>query len=334
MGTKLSKILDSLMKIQNLDFESSCKELHSFVSSVDDCVNGLQLVNHSKLKEVKNNLYKALQEYSHAIDEIEKKLEHTISSNKKEYLKQSEEIYRQNIEKMLFEEELEWAKLWPPTKEDFKYFYHVIVNHTNWQYGGVIIGSKNSTIINAIIGVEPFYIIEKFQNYFSLLAEKFHPDFMRKIKFYQHENIKQLPDNSMGIIVVINEFNFLPWNATTHVLNTLTKKLIPGGILVFNYNNCNTLKGFINFENNQMVYTTTEMYEEVLKNLNLRCIERHDSTSESFSFLVFKKDGSKRLIKGYPSVGFIKEQPTLLNPTEHQKRIAMIRDLVKRKNAY
>lgn len=334
MGAKFSKILDSLIKIQSLDLPSSSRDLQNFISNVDKYVRDLHVVNHDNLNKAKINLLHALQEYSGIFEETKKKLEDTIYSSKKEYLNQSEEIYKQNIEQMLFEEELEWAKLWPPSKDDFNYFYHAINNYTNWQYGGLIVGAKNSNIMNAVTGTEPFYMMEKFPDYSSLLAKKLHPDFMRKIKFYQLENIKKLPDNSMGIIVVFNEFNFLPWSITPHILNTLAKKLISGGTLIFNYNNCNTVRGFINFENNQMVYSTPQMYEQFLKNLNLSCIERYDSLSESFSFLVFKKDGSKKLIKSYPSVGFIKEQPTLSNPAAHQKRIAKIRNLVKSKNTY
>lgn len=334
MGAKLSKILDSLIKIQNLDFESSSKNLHSFAADIDKCVKDLKIINHTRLINAKDNLQKALQEYSNTVNEIEKKLKTTISLDKDEYLKKSEEIYKENIERMLFEEELAWAKLWPPTKDDFKLLYQTIVNYSNWQYGGLIVGSKNSSIIDAITGTEPFYVVEKFPNYLNLFAKKYHADFIRKIKFYQLERIKQLPNNSMGVIVVFNEFNFLPWNATVHVLNTLSKKLIPGGVLIFNYNNCDTVNGFINFENNQMVYSTFEMYEKFLKNFNLNCIQKHDSTSQSFSFVTFKKDGFKKPIKGYPSVGLIKEQPSLSNTIAHQKRIALIRTLVKKKNAY
>lgn len=334
MGTKLSKILDSLHKLQNIDCDSHSRETDNFISKINNALNGLSVINHSDLKSCENKLKNALEEYLTVVRQFEGKLNFTVYSNKKDYIKQSEIIYKENIEKMLFEEELIWAKNWPPKSVELENFHNNIINYCNWQYGGLIIGAKDSPVLESVVATEPFYMIERFDGYLNLLKERFHPDFIRKVKYYLVEDIKKLPNNSLGLIVVFNEFNFIPWNITANLLNELSKKLIAGGKLIFNYNNCNTLKGFTNFENSYMVYTTPDMFDNALKNYQLSCIQKYDSDLEAFSFLIYQKAGQKQLIKKYPSVGFIKQQPTLLKKELHEKRLEKVRKLVNLKNTY
>jgi hypothetical protein len=64
----------------------------------------------------------------------------------------------------------------------------------------------------------------------------------------------------------------------------------------------------------------------------MSCVEKYNSTRETFSMLTFKKEGSKNLIKKYPSVGYIYQQPTFSNQKEHEQKIDTVKKVIKAKS--
>lgn len=332
MGIKLSEVLGRLKKIQNLNFEASISNLNSYIETVSQNASDLPFINKHELSLVEKNLQESSQQYQAVVKKLEEKLKTTVFSNQNEYLETSKHIWKINSEKMLFNEHLEWAKLWPPNSIEFKNFTNQIKRFINWQYAGLVIGSKNSDVIKSLVGTEPLFVVEQFTNYFTLQKEKFHPDFIRKIRFYDLNDINRLPKNSFGIIVIYNEFPFLPWNNVSYILHHLADKLIPGGTLIFNYNNCETVKGFIQFENQSMTFSTASMYIDFLSKRNISCIKKYDSDIDTFSFLIFKKEGYKELIKKYPSVGYINQQLTFSDQQAHKQKIDTIKKVIKAKS--
>jgi hypothetical protein len=332
MGIKLSEVLDRLKKIQNLNFEESISNLDSFIQTVSQNANDLPFINKHELLLIEKNLQESIEQYKNTVKNLEEKLKTTVFSNQKEYLESSKNIWKTNSEKMLFSEHLEWSKLWPPSSIELENFTDQIKRFINWQYAGLVVGSKNSDVIKSLTGTEPLFVVELFTNYFKLQKEKFHPDFIRKIRFYDLNDINQLPNNSFGIIVIYNEFTFLPWDLVSNILHHISNKLIPGGTLIFNYNNCETVKGFIQFENQSMTFSTTSMYIDFLSKYNINCVKKYDSNIETFSFLIFQKEGHKKLIKKYPSVGFIQQQLTFSNQALHDQKIDTVKKVIKAKS--
>jgi hypothetical protein len=332
MGIKLSEVLDRLIKIQKLDFESSITHLNSYIKTVNQNVNDLPFINRHELSLLEKNLQENIKQYQNKVIKLEEKLKAALFENQKEYIETSKNIWKINSEKMLFAEHLEWTKLWPPSEVELETFIFEIKKFTNWQYGGLIVGAKNSNIIKAITGIEPLYVIEQYPEYFNLQKEKFHQDFIRKIRCYDINDINRLPDNSLGIAVIYNEFSFLPWDIINNILYHISNKLMPGGILIFNYNDCETVRGFREFENHSMTYSVPKMYEDLLSKYKMSCVGKYNSTKETFSMLTFKKEGSKNLIKRYPSVGFIQEQPTFSNQKEHEQKIDTVKKVIKAKS--
>lgn len=332
MGIKLSEVLDKLMKIQNLNFESSVSKLNLLIETVNQNTKDLPFINKHELSLLEKNLQENIKQYQYCILKLEEKLKNTIFSNENEYFKTSEVIWANNSEKMVFKEHLEWAPLWPPSPIELENFMSQIKRFVGWEYAGLVIGSKNSDIIKSLSSTEPLYVAERYTEYFSLQKEKFHQDYSRKIRFYDINDIKRLPNNSIGIAVVYNEFPFLPWKAISSMLYHLSNKIIAGGTIIFNYNNCETVRGFKQFENHSMTYSTPKMYEEFLLKYNMHCTGQYDSDREIFSFLTFTKDGQKELIKRYPSVGFIKQQSTFSDQILHEQRIDTIKKVIKAKS--
>ena len=333
MGLKISESLIALRKLQEIDFDKPIKELQIRISNVNAAINNLQIINKNELMHLEDLLERTLVDYCDAIKKIEVKLDRYLYDDQSEYIKVSQGIWEENLEKMKFDENISWSSHWPPKTEEFKNFCNQIAMFTNWQYPGLIYGAKNSEIIEKLVGVDPFYIVERYVEYFNLQKKKFHPDFTRKMNCYKLDNLHLLPDNAIGLMVIYNELPFLPWNMIVEILHILISKLGDGGTIIFNYNDCTTVRGFKEFENRSMTYSTPEMYETLFKSYNMYCHKKYVSDIETFSYLIFKKDKTKELIKKYPSVGYILKQATFSNADQHKNKIDYIRNFVKSKNA-
>lgn len=328
MGVPLSEIVARLIKLQNLDARFPMEHLDDYINKINECANGINHYNAHAIHESAEKLKSFINEYQSAVKLFTNQLETTIESHHEAFIEASEDIYKQNLELMTFDEHRAWAPLWPPNQVEFDYFFAQLGAYVTWQQAGLIFGAKDSNMINALVGAEPMYVVEKYPGYFNLQAEKFHPDFQRKMKFYNLNDFDLLPKKSIGVIGVYNEFPFLPWSIISTTLQLLAGFLAPGGALVFNYNNCETYRGFKEFENRHMTYSTPKMYIDLCSRFNLVCDKNYVSETETFSFMVFRKVGETKLIKKFPSLGYVKTQPTLSDQLLHKKRIETIRKII------
>lgn len=328
MGVPLSKILARFLKLQELENKFPTEHLENYINDINECTAGINHYNSQAIHKSAEKLKLSIEEYQSAIKSFTNSIGVTFSSHHTEFINASELIYRENLEIMTFDEHRAWAPLWSPSQAEFDQFVSQISSAVSWQQAGLMFGAKDSSMINAIISSEPMYVVERYPGYFNLQSEKFHPDQQRKIKFYKLGDINLLPKNSFGIIAVYNEFPFLPWNITSGILYQFSSLLAPGGTIIFNYNNCETYRGFKEFENRYMSYTTPKMYIDLCNRLNLSYVKDYVSESETFSYMVFKKNGEITPIKKFPSIGYVKAQPTFANPTLHKKRIETIRKII------
>jgi hypothetical protein len=328
MGRKLSDLLQTSIDLNRIDFNSVSKKLKNYLSEVNLCLAELPYVNTNETKELAQEIETLLNKHRDNVLAINKHIKKIVYHDVDQYIKSSEDIWKENSEKMLFHEHVEWSKLLPPKKEEFTSFSAKILNYANWQYPGLIYGAKNFDILETVKSNEPLYLIENYKEYFNIQKEKFHIDFARKLKCYSIEDINFLPKNDIGIIVAFNEFPFLPWSSIQFILQKFIDCLMPGGILIFNYNDCTTVRGFKAFEDRIMTYATPQMYLGFLHKQNFSLLEHYVSSKETFSYMIFQKDGNRKLIKKYPSVGFIKQQPTFTEESlHHKKRLEIIRKL-------
>lgn len=333
MGKRLSDILSILENLQSLNFDSSIAGLQDYIKKANSYISDLDVINQDDLLFLEKNLQESIAAYHTNIKKIEQKLSTLVFNNKKDYVLASQKIWADNFEKMTFNEHLQWAPLWPPSSKEFEKFVEQIALHLNWKISGLILGAKNSEIIRTLTSTEPFYVVEQHTEYFKLQKEKFPVDFHRKMKCYNLNDLNLLPNKSIGVIVVYNEFPFLPWDTISQILHILVNKLNDGGVIIFNYNECTTVAGLDRFEKSHMCYSTSSMFDSFFVNHNMNCVKKYVSETETFSYLIYKKEGTTPLIKNYPSVGYIYHHPSFSNHEEHKEKIEYIRKLVAAKNA-
>lgn len=332
MNSKLSTLLSKFKSLENVENVINLNNVEEYVSAINTQIDDLSIVDNHELKQAEANLLKSVEEYRSSIANIKQNLNNTYFSNSKEYQNISDSIWRDNSEKMTFNEHLHWTPLWPPSVEEQEKLIVQIKRYANWQIPGLIYGAKDTDLITALNGVNPIYIVDNYKEYADLQKSKFDPAVARRMRFYHLDNVTSLPNNAIGLIVIYNELPFLPWSMSNALLKILSRKLRPGGVIIFNYNDCNTVKGLKYFEDRNMVFTTFEMFDNLLTSTDLSFVEKYNSAFGDFSYLIYTKNGEQPLVKKYPMVGLVKSQTTLINPEGHYQKMQQIYKLVRTKD--
>lgn len=330
MALKPSEILSNLNAIEivqrNKPFESSS----DFIKTVDHYLSEVDQIDKAELSTVKSNLLTAIEDYKTHLQKIKDDLKRDLFSYNEYYQKRSEAMWESNSEHMTFDEHYNWSKLWQPTEKNFDLFLNVSQRLALWDIPGVIIGAKDTKLFRAIDFVGPFYSVERYDQYFDFQKESYHLSAARRILWYNWNDVDKLPNNAIGAIIIYNEIPFMPFSMSSKLLKTLASKLYDGGNLLFNYNDCLTPEGFESFENESMMFTTSEMFDNLL-GPELKQVEKYNAKNESFSFLLYQKNGITPRIKKMSPVGIIRNQPTLTTPG-HSERLEEIRKLIRERN--
>lgn len=324
----LSEILSRLNHLKRIDL-TPLDKLGPVFDEVAKTYVDVKFTNKYNITTSAKSVKDALANYRNEVESLKAILEKTIYSGHNEFIAQGEKIWAEQYNIMSFEENLEWIGQWPPNGADYEKFSELVNQHCNWQQPALIFGANKTNIMQTMVGADPLYSVERYPEYHTLQKESFHVDYHRKIKCYVPDEMKLLPRDAFSVAAVYNQFPFLPWKRVTNYINQLTETLAPGGMLIFNYNNCRLTKGFQYFEQQSMTYTVPEMYYEYCQSLGLELQEDFVSPNLDFAFMTFTKPGSIDLVKKYPAVGMISQQPTLNNPLEHKQRLKKLTGIFK-----
>lgn len=291
------------------------------MKQVKELYSGIKFANRQEIGIATKDLTQSVAAYKNEIIDLRARLERNVYENQEQFISESEKFYQHNINKMTFDEYVEWSKKWIISDDDFEHFSQRVTNYCHWQQPALIVGSNDHDIFDSMIASDPLYVLERYPEYLISRKKKMTDISARKTRFYSMDEIKLLPENSFSIIAVLNQFGFLPWNQTREMISIFSNCLAPGGHLIFNYNNCRTVKGFRFFEERLASFSVPSMYTDFCDTLNLELVDSYDSLTNAFSFLEFAKPGKLSLIKKYPAVGIVKQQPTANNKMAKEVRI-------------
>lgn len=329
MGISLSEILKRLHILDEIDLSKSFKSLETDFDSINENRRELKYINNHEITSIENDIRNLIKRYENALTETRSKLRETVYGNHNAFLAENDNIYRLHFDNMTFAEHAEWINLWPPNENNKNNFFSQITNNLHWQQPALIYGANTTNLTKISVAAEPLYVMEKHKDYFDLQKEMFASDYVRRMRFYHVDEMNRLPRNIFSVIAIYNQFPFLPWKNVNDILGSLIPCLAPGGVLLFNYNNCLTSRGFENFERKVMTYSTADMYKELCTNAGLGLMKSFDADDEAFSYLVFSRPGKMNLIKKYPTVGIVKKQPTFKDQVLHDLRLAKIKRIFK-----
>lgn len=180
------------------------------------------------------------------------------------------------------------------------HFKRKISQRSNWQHACLLWHNDSIANIEDYYGFHTIYVINRFMRddiYVPVLSQ-INSAQRRKIRQYNYDDLPSLPKEGINEVAAKNYFTHLKVTEIKKDLSMIAEILAPGGILSFNFNDCNTVVGARLFESKMRSYVTGFMMQEVLRELNLEIIHWENIEDCMTTYVEVQKSGqfkSKKL---------------------------------------
>lgn len=310
-------ILSELVKIKR-DLESL--SLTSYELELNTSLTGLAGKFENKNSANKDVLQSILQsqeninlEFSkirHSIDDYKKYIDFCIDEQKEKYYKLSEQIYQDGLQdnaEYVLNRRKESLTFAEESNKDL--FTSRLGMYNSWKYPAIEIRPAFGEITELLKGCDPLYLLDTQEQMFSAVKKLWTPQYQNRLRYYSIDNtsanpLNELPDGQFGFITAVDYFNFKPVHVIKIFLEQFYVKLRPGGVVMFNYNNCDLPYAVKNVENYFCCYTPGTEVKTIAKNIGFEIVKSFDRL-ENISWLELRKPGEITTLRGGQTLGEI-----------------------------
>ena len=183
-----------------------------------------------------------------------------------------------------------------------------ISENINWQSPSLIYKSINPALVTDCLGSYPIYLVSKYKQSFDEIREMFHISQVRKLRFYDNDRTSQLPQDAIGLMVSVNHFTHASERHIQRDLMMLSDLLMPGGILMFNINDCDYSKCARFFEQGARSYVRGKHVDGMIEEAGLIVTKKEYLSDPSSLWIEVRKPGTRTSIKKAEALGRIMEK--------------------------
>jgi SAM-dependent methyltransferase len=174
----------------------------------------------------------------------------------------------------------------------------IISNYNSWQYPSLEINAVTHQWTAHMVSGDPLYILAQHQELLDSIISTFPIDYQRRVRPYlmQGADLSFLPQEQFGFVLVWNHFNYFNLSQIQQHLESILRVLRPGGVLMFSYNDADTVIGARMAENHNMSYAPYSLVFPLLQHMGFEII-RHQHRESNLSWFEVRRPGCLTTIK-------------------------------------
>lgn len=187
-----------------------------------------------------------------------------------------------------------------------------IKQYSDWHYPGLEIGPGDGIWTEHLVGFDPLYIVDQYQEFIDSTKKKFPIEYRNRLRGYtvgvtedDDTDISFLPDNQFGFIFSWNLFNYFPLEHIRKYLTHCFRVLRPGGTMMFSYNNGERASCAQFVEEGYMSYMPKSLLVSLVTTLGFNNIRTFDE-EDYISWIEIQKPGTLETNKAHQVLGEIK----------------------------
>ena len=268
------------------------------------------MMQHSKIRfkkrhqawtDVSDQIDAAFDALKHQVADVDLHINNLIRQLEQQYLVASLHWFQHE---MCFEtNEYRLARTMPIAPEDHELLMGRIYRWTDWHVPGIIFGPKTEPHIDALVSLDPLYLIDQHADLMTPAVNRFNPQYQRRLRTYTvteqlgQDFLSQLPDEQFGFVFAYNYFNFKPMEVIAQYLRELYQKMRPGSSLFMTFNDCDQPHGVRLCERHYACYTPRGMIKQEAQRLGF--VINHEHLGEmDVAWIEFGKPGCLRSLRG------------------------------------
>jgi SAM-dependent methyltransferase len=179
--------------------------------------------------------------------------------------------------------------------------------YTDWRYPGLEIGCRDGEWTKQLVAADPLYIVDRHEEFLDSTAEKFTPEYQRRLRKYQlvNHNLKILPQKQFGFVFSWGYFNYISMPTMRNYLGQVFSLLRPGGVFMFSYNDGDTPAGAGMAENFAQSYMPGSLLLPMVKSVGYELVAVQNPTA-NISWIEIKRPGVMKTVKAHQVMGEIR----------------------------
>ena len=169
--------------------------------------------------------------------------------------------------------------------------------HSDWHHAAMVIRPATGEWLPLMVSSDPLYLLDIRPSLLEPSVSQFPVEYQRRLRQYTLREsdsdglvLRDLPDGQFGFCLVMNFFHFKPFELIRSYLNEIYRKLKPGGVLAFTFNDCDRWGGVELAERHFMCYTPGSMLIGLAESLGFE-IEQRYNIDNANTWLEMRKHG-------------------------------------------
>jgi hypothetical protein len=183
-----------------------------------------------------------------------------------------------------------------------------ITPYSDWHYPGLHFGCRIRELTARMVASDPLYLVDFNHFQVSPAIDQFGHLYQRRLCPYLYSQAHLLPTEQFSIVLSWNLFIYATKERLREYLGTIFDLLRPGGVLMFNYNDCGTLSGCIAAASTVLSYLSYDIVKETAESIGYSIsystnISTNCGEITNLGWIELKKPGQLSTIKAHQTLG-------------------------------
>ena len=183
--------------------------------------------------------------------------------------------------------------------------YTLTNNNSAWQHPILLWQMDRYDRLDSAFGYYPIYVVDRWLDTSVRIQDLVTPQQERKIRIYDLDRLMHVPTHCMAMIISKNHFTHCSDSVFNKELPYLANALRPGGILGFNFNDCEVSGCASMFENGMRSFQEGSNIKQILEDNGLKITKHLYLDSAKTVWLEAVKPGDLTSIKRSEALGII-----------------------------
>jgi hypothetical protein len=189
-----------------------------------------------------------------------------------------------------------------------------IMRYSVWYHAGMIIHPGPEPFMQHMVGSDPLYLVDESYELFEPVLSNYNEMYRRRLRLYVIEEsfdrtiLEKIPNSQIGVCLAYHYFDFRPFEMIKQYLIEIYQKLMPGGILIMTFNDCERLSGLTLVEINYACYNRATMIKDLALRLNYT-VEFFWHDNGPSSWIELRKPGTLTSLRGGQTLAKIVPNP-------------------------
>jgi hypothetical protein len=303
---KLSQLVKYHQMMKNLNTSSLSESITQNLDKIFADIKSVDVGLDDQVKEILSELeaiHTHLDSFNKLITNYEQLVGDTVKDNGVNYFQLSYQLYdeikndppeyiadRYLFNQYIYKNEIRDA------------LYNRLSLYTDWHHPGFLIRPENGEFLEPMKSCDPLYIADESEHLLRPTKNLYNAEYQNRLRYFlinddRDHILNHLPDGQIGFIVAIHFFNFKPIEILKRYLEEFWKKLKPGGVVLFSYNNCDYPDAVKQVENFYQTYVPGGLLRSLVELHGFEILNSFDLET-NVSWIEIKKPGILESMRG------------------------------------